>query len=185
MRMSDGCIFVQPLSIDDKIDYCHLLSDPRVSGSLKGEIRPGSGVRLLSDCSIEELYEKFEYSLENQIEQTPCVFGVGLLDADKLIGSIGSYEIDADRIGLSYWLGAPFQGQGYGTKLLNLYRGSSLQHFKRRQLLADVASDNVASINVLKKTGFREVADTRSSDLTPLPGRRIFEWMLRNSRQKG
>ncbi|MET1416730.1 GNAT family N-acetyltransferase [Roseibium sp. HPY-6] len=180
MRVSDGCISIRPLGVEDKANYCHFLSDLRVSGSLRGEIRPGSGIRLLSDCSIEELHEKFEQSLENHIGRTPCLFGVELVVANSLIGSIGSYEIDASRMGLSYWLGAPFQGKGYGTRLLNLYRDASLRHFKRRQLIADVADDNLTSIAALRKAGFRDVAGAKDPGFTSLPGRKILEWSLRN-----
>ncbi|OGN94698.1 MAG: GNAT family N-acetyltransferase [Chloroflexi bacterium RBG_13_50_21] len=56
---------------------------------------------------------------------------------------------------ISYWLGREFWGKGIATQALRLF----LQVVTSRPLTARVAKDNLASIRVLEKNGFKLVGE--------------------------
>jgi len=160
MFLNEDALGIRALNCSDKKAYCLVLSDHKVSGSLRGEIRMGQGSVLLSTCSSDELKQKFDLTLHRTIDLKPCVFSIYLGAKNNFIGSIGSYEIDKVRVGLTYWLAASFQGRGFGTRVLKLYCERALQYFNRQRILANVTQDILASIRVLTKAGFLHSSDT-------------------------
>lgn len=67
-----------------------------------------------------------------------------------LVGSIASFVIEGDTE-ITYWIDRSAWGQGLASTALTLF----LQEQPIRPLHARAASDNVASIRVLQKAGFR------------------------------
>lgn len=176
MRISDQTITIRCLEPSDGEAYCDILSDDAVSGTLLGEVRPGSGIRPLSEWSRSELEERFQYSLVRGIDGKPSLFGVEQNGTQDFIGSIGCYEAEPGTLGLSYWLSASMHGKGLGTRMLRLFCPEALKFFKRGRLVADVAVENPASIAALRKAGFEERSVT--TDRRPgVYGRRcLLEW---------
>ena len=101
-------IAIRPLCTEDKHDYCLVLSDPCVSQTLRGEVPGRDGLTILSECSQEELKLKFDQTLQRKIEGKMCFFAVKLTSTGRFIGSVGSYPINKDHLGLSYWLSAEY-----------------------------------------------------------------------------
>ena len=75
----------------------------------------------------------------------------------EVAGSIGSWG-DPDEREVTYWIGRSYWGKGVATGALNAF----LTVDPSRPLHARVAYDNVASLRVLEKCGFRVVATERS-----------------------
>ena len=75
---------------------------------------------------------------------------------DELAGTIGSWG-GADEREVTYWIGRSHWGKGIATAALTAF----LAVDPTRPLHARVASDNVASLRVLEKCGFRVVATDR------------------------
>ncbi|WP_332108069.1 GNAT family N-acetyltransferase [Phytohabitans suffuscus] len=73
------------------------------------------------------------------------------LDGD-LVGSIGSFVVDGDTE-VTYWIDRSVWGQGVASRALAIL----LDTVSVRPLHARAASDNLASLKVLRKAGFTVV----------------------------
>jgi RimJ/RimL family protein N-acetyltransferase len=71
----------------------------------------------------------------------------------RLVGSIASFVVDGDTE-VTYWIDRSFWGQGIASRALALL----LDMVPVRPLYARAASDNVGSLKVLQKAGFRPSA---------------------------
>jgi RimJ/RimL family protein N-acetyltransferase len=90
----------------------------------------------------------------------------------ELVGSIASFVVD-ERTEVTYWIDRAVWGRGIASRALTLF----LDLVRIRPLYARAASDNVASLRVLEKAGFRFV-DTEVS-FAPARGAQIEETILR------
>lgn len=176
MHLDDGIIIIRDLHDSDADAYVDILSDPRVSGTLRGEIYPGGPQRLLSDCSRPELRLKFRHTREKSISGKPCYFAVTQSHTGRFIGSAGSYQIDEENIGLSYWIEAGLQGQGVGSRILALYCPAALKHFRRKRVVANIARDNPASRRAVIKAGFIPSRIRNDPGFGTTYGRDLFEF---------
>ena len=73
------------------------------------------------------------------------------------VGTIGSF-VSEGVMEVTYWVDRSYWGQGIATRALELFLGE----VPVRPLRARVASDNVGSLRVLQKSGFR-ILDTERS----------------------
>ncbi len=79
----------------------------------------------------------------------------------NVAGNIGSWEADGERL-VGYWIGRSYWGRGIATAALAKFVAD---HERNRPLFAHVAVQNVGSVRVLEKCGFRQVEDpTTGSD---------------------
>lgn len=67
-----------------------------------------------------------------------------------LVGSISSFVID-EQTEVSYWIARSAWGRGIASRAVSLF----IDQIRIRPLYARAASDNVASLRVLEKAGFR------------------------------
>ncbi|MGH3017500.1 MAG: GNAT family N-acetyltransferase [Gaiellaceae bacterium] len=79
-----------------------------------------------------------------------------VVDGD-VVGTIGSWG-DSHEREVTYWIGRSYWGKGIATDALDAF----LRVDRTRPLHARVASDNVASLRVLEKCGFRIIATERN-----------------------
>ena len=70
----------------------------------------------------------------------------------RLVGSISSFVIDGDTE-ITYWIDRSVWGQGIASRALAAF----LDTVPTRPLHARAASDNIASLTVLQRAGFRIV----------------------------
>jgi ribosomal-protein-alanine N-acetyltransferase len=89
-------------------------------------------------------------------------------DEDTLIGAVSlHFDSPHNRAEISYWLGAPYWGQGYAPEAV----GAAVRYaFDRRSLqkvTSSVLADNQRSVRVLEKLGFSEEGRQR---------RQIMKW---------
>lgn len=96
-----------------------------------------------------------------------------VIDVDGAIaGTIGSFRID-DQLEVTYWVDRALWGQGIASAALQIVVAETVE----RPLYARAASDNVGSLRVLEKAGFRRVGVNR--DFAPGRGQEIEETILR------
>jgi RimJ/RimL family protein N-acetyltransferase len=96
-----------------------------------------------------------------------------VIDVDGAVaGTIASFRID-DQLEVTYWLDRTHWGKGIASAALQLL----LAETPERPLYARAASDNVASLRVLEKAGFRRIGVNR--DFAPGRGEEIEETILR------
>ena len=76
-----------------------------------------------------------------------------ILFGEQVAGSVLSYVMEGE-CEVSYWIGKEFWGKGIATRALALY----LVFITERPLYARAAKDNLSSIRVLEKNGFKVIA---------------------------
>jgi len=74
---------------------------------------------------------------------------------DEVVGNIVSWEQDGKRL-VGYWIGKAYWGRGIATAALEEFVAD---HEKARPIYAHVSVQNVGSVRVLEKCGFRQVGD--------------------------
>ena len=80
-----------------------------------------------------------------------------VIDVDgTTAGTIGSFRMD-DRPEVTYWVDRALWGKGIASAALQIVLGENVE----RPLYARAASDNVGSLRVLEKAGFRRVGVDR------------------------
>lgn len=96
-----------------------------------------------------------------------------VIDVDGAVaGTIASFRVDGEPE-VTYWVDRAYWGKGIASAALQLL----LAELTERPLYARAASDNVASLRVLEKAGFRRVGVNR--DFAPGRGEEIEETILR------
>lgn len=85
-------------------------------------------------------------------------FAIGRQDR-AIVGEAG-FKGRPDRDGtveIGYGIAPPHRGRGYATEAVEALCRWSFTHPEVRRVVAECAPDNVASIRVLEKTGFRPI----------------------------
>ena len=76
---------------------------------------------------------------------------------DELIGGVGLALDDDDYYELGYWVGKDYWGKGYATESSKYLLEYALEKLISPKIKSDHFINNIASANVLKKLGFKEV----------------------------
>jgi RimJ/RimL family protein N-acetyltransferase len=107
-----------------------------------------------------------------EIMARPDVVLRAIVREGRVVGSISSFVLDGDTE-VTYWVDRSVWGQGVASRALELL----LDLVDVRPLHARAASDNLASLRVLEKAGFRPVS--REVSFAPARGTEIEETVLR------
>lgn len=89
-----------------------------------------------------------------------CFWGVSLLNAAPLIGTVGTHLRGAAAIEVGYWFAASARGQGYAREAVTALVGRLASAWPDREIYAEARAENRASWRLLENLGFR--ADGRS-----------------------
>ena len=102
--------------------------------------------------------QRFDNYLLNRQPPTDESFAVCALETKQLVGAInlncivrGSFQ----SAYMGYWIGAPFARRGYMTEALKLLTHFAFNKLNLHRLEANIQPDNVASITLVRKCGFR------------------------------
>ena len=87
-----------------------------------------------------------------RVRTSPDTTLYGVTRDGRLVGSIGCFVIDGDTE-ITYWIDRSVWGQGVASRALAAF----LDMIPIRPLHARAASDNIASLKVLQRAGFRIV----------------------------
>lgn len=85
----------------------------------------------------------------------PTVINRTIIVDDQVAGSVASY-LDDGHPEVTYWLGRGFWGRGVATRALAEFLASVNQ---TRPIYARAAKDNLGSLRVLEKCGFRVIGE--------------------------
>jgi RimJ/RimL family protein N-acetyltransferase len=91
-----------------------------------------------------------------KILQSPRITKRTILAEGQVVGHISCYPQD-EALEVTYWLGREFWGRGLATLALT----RMLQLVADRPIFARAATDNVGSIRVLQKCGFKLVGENK------------------------
>ena len=97
-----------------------------------------------------------------------------ILSGDQVAGHVMCFPLFG-RPMVAYWLGREFWGRGMATAALR----QLLVVVSQRPLYAQAAKDNVASLRVLAKCGFRVIAEDHG--FSHARGEDVQEWVLQLS----
>lgn len=78
---------------------------------------------------------------------------------DRAVGNVVSW-VEAARREIGYWVDPELWGRGIASRAVALF----LMEVEERPVHAHVIADNLGSISVLEKAGFRLVSHARSAD---------------------
>jgi RimJ/RimL family protein N-acetyltransferase len=88
-------------------------------------------------------------------------------------GSVSSYIDEDEQVEVTYWVGKPYWGKGVATRALAAF----LELNKIRPLYARAAKDNIGSLRVLEKCGFRRIGEDKG--FAEARGVEVEEFVLR------
>lgn len=80
------------------------------------------------------------------------------LPDDTLIGDIGLHFLDEDQLEIGYTLAPDAQGRGYATQAVRAIVSEAFAVWGKHRIQASVDPDNVKSIRLLERLGFRKEA---------------------------
>jgi RimJ/RimL family protein N-acetyltransferase len=87
-----------------------------------------------------------------RIRAAPDITMLAVTLDGKLVGSIGSFVVDGET-DITYWVDRAFWGQGIAGRAV----AALLNLVTVRPLHARAASDNLGSLTLLRRAGFREI----------------------------
>lgn len=87
----------------------------------------------------------------------PSVVQRAVLLNGRLVGTIGSFVLEGDTE-VTYWIDRAVWGQGVASRALEVF----LLQVPSRPVFGRAASDNSASLRVLRKAGFKPVGSGRA-----------------------
>ena len=85
-----------------------------------------------------------------RIRADPQVIARAILEDGQFVGSIASFVIEGETE-ITYWINRAFWGQGIASRALAAF----LPLVKARPVHARAASDNIGSLRVLQRAGFK------------------------------
>jgi RimJ/RimL family protein N-acetyltransferase len=101
----------------------------------------------------------------------PTIISKTILLDGRPVGTIAKFELEG-RPNVTYWIDRAYWGRGFATHALSLFLGV----VPIRPLYASAAKDNVGSLRVLEKCGFRVTGVKKG--FANARGRKIEEVML-------
>ena len=103
------------------------------------------------------------YCTKNPMEHF-MTWAIVLKQSNKLVGmiNIGSDEYEKKEVGTGYFIDMDYENHGYMTEALIAFCDCVFNFWKCKYIAAMVQSENVASIAVLQKVGFRYMEDVIS-----------------------
>ncbi len=144
MRLEDGEVAVRPLVEADAAAVAAAARDPLVPYY----------------TSVPEGYTE-EHALEF-IARGGNNFAIVHAETDEVFGVIGFLLLDHSRGHFGYWVGKEARGRGVATRALRLVTRWAAEEHGLARLQLIVEPENLASIRVAEKAGFRREARLRS-----------------------
>jgi RimJ/RimL family protein N-acetyltransferase len=80
------------------------------------------------------------------------------LKEGQMIGDIGIHFIDDYQIEIGYTLSPEYQGNGYAFEAVNAVINYAFTELQKHRITASVDPDNIQSIKLLERIGFRKEA---------------------------
>lgn len=132
----------------------------------------GSLTEIYGDCSeCNKWMGKFmSDAIKLETEDNPYNEYLAFAIEDKIshmvIGSVGSsYYEDFKEVGVTYFIGANYRGNGYAAEALQCLVDYMFTKYNLKKLVATASVENIASCKTLKRTGFSVVETKMYQDL--------------------
>jgi len=118
----------------------------------------------LNDCGFDRdcdtwitkwIDEAKGFILRDNPNMDYLAYTITLKTETTVIGSVGcSYYEDFQKIGITYFIGAQYRGNGYAVEAVKAYTKYFLDHYNAKRMIATVRDENISSWKVIEKVGF-------------------------------
>lgn len=138
-------------------------------------------IEMASDGSLTEIYgdcnechkwmgEFIAEAIRLEAEDNPYHEYLAFAIEDKgshiVVGSVGSsYYEDFKEVGVTYFIGADYRGNGYAAEALQCFVDYLFARYHLKKLVATANVDNIASCKTLEKAGFSVIETKLYQDL--------------------
>ncbi len=85
-----------------------------------------------------------------------CFLGVRLRSDRALLGVVGAHLVGGDAVEIGYWLAPARHGRGFATEAVRGVVAVVRDLLPDREIFAECRPENLPSLRVLTKAGFRE-----------------------------
>lgn len=93
-------------------------------------------------------------------------YTVCLKETNEIIGSVGcSFYEDLNEVGITYFIGGKYRGNGYAAESVNAYTEYFVSHYKINKLIATIREANVSSWKTIEKCSFSLVETKMYKDI--------------------
>lgn len=132
----------------------------------------GSLTEIFGDCSEchKWMGEFISDAIKLEIKDNPYNEYLAFAIEDKtyhmVIGSVGSsYYDDFAEVGVTYFIGANYRGNGYTAEALQCLVDYLFVRYNLKKLVATASVENIVSCKTLERTGFSVVETKMYQDL--------------------
>ena len=132
----------------------------------------GSLTEIFGDCSEchkwmgEFISEAINLETEDNPYNQYMAFAIEDKTSHMVIGSVGSsYYEDLTEVGVTYFIGANYRGNGYAAEALQGLVEYLFARYDLKKLVATARVENIASCRTLERTGFSVVETKMYQDL--------------------
>lgn len=132
----------------------------------------GSLWEIFGDCSEchEWMGEFISEAIQLEAEDDPYHEYLAFAIEDKskhiVVGSVGSsYYEDFKEVGVTYFIGADYRGNGYAAEALQCLVDYLFARYRLKKLIATASVNNIASCKTLEKAGFFVIETKMYRDL--------------------
>lgn len=127
----------------------------------------GSLTEIFGDCREcdkwmgDFIKEAMQLDAENNPHREYLAYAIEEKESHSVAGSVGtSFYEDFQKVGVTYFIGAKFRGNGYAAEALSALVNYFLTSGRVSLFMATARTNNTASCKTLEKAGFR-LTDTR------------------------
>lgn len=93
-------------------------------------------------------------------------YTVCLKETNEIIGSVGcSFYEDLDEVGITYFIGNKYRGNGYAAESVKAYTEYFFSHYQIKKLIATIREANVSSWKTVEKCSFSLVETKMYKDV--------------------
>lgn len=132
----------------------------------------GSLWEIFGDCSEchkwmgEFISEAIRLEAEDDPFHEYLAFAIEDKGSHIVVGSVGSsYYEDFKEVGVTYFIGAEYRGNGYAAEALQCLVDYLFERYSLKKLVATANVDNIASCKTLEKAGFSVIETKLYQDL--------------------
>lgn len=132
----------------------------------------GSLWEIFGDCSechkwMEEfISEAIKLEAEDNPYHEYLAYAIEDKNSHVVVGSVGSsYYEDFQEVGVTYFIGAKYRGNGYAAEALQCFVEYLFAGYHFKKLVATASVNNTASCKTLEKAGFSVIETKMYQDL--------------------
>lgn len=154
MRIETERLIIRSLILEDEQAFIEMASDGSLN-EIYGDY---------SECDTwmgQWIRESMQLEIKNDPNREYLAYVIEEKNSGQAIGSVGtSFYEDLQKIGITYFVGSGFRGQGYASEAVCAYVKYFFEHYNADILVATVGVANKSSCKTLEKAGF-VLTDTR------------------------